>query len=245
MNRDGIYEPGPHPFILQPRFFPPPELADSEGVVGFGGKLSPDWLLDAYSHGIFPWPVFDETEILVWFSPDPRAIFELSTVRPPRRLISTLRSGRFEVTCDRDFAAVIHGCAAARRDGGGTWITPTLKEAFCRMHQLGHAHSIEVWHEGELAGGTYGIAIGALFAAESMFYRVSNASKVALFCLINHLRARGFELFDIQQLTPNTKSLGALEIPRYEYLKRVKSAVQKPISWGDSLQSGLDRTQGE
>ena len=245
MNRDSMYTPESQEFIVRPRFFPPPELADAEGVVGFGGKLLPEWLLDAYSHGIFPWPVVNETEILVWFSPDPRAIFELATIRPPRRLLSTMRSGQFEVTCDRDFAAVIDGCAAARRDGGGTWITPALMVAFCRMHELGHAHSIEVWHDGKLAGGTYGIAIGGLFAAESMFYRVSNASKVALFCLINHLQARGFELFDIQQLTPHTKSLGACEIPRNEYLNRVKNAVRKSVSWGATLQSGLDVARGE
>jgi leucyl/phenylalanyl-tRNA---protein transferase len=226
--------------MLKPRFFPPPELSEPEGVVAFGGKLSPEWLLDAYSHGIFPWPIFYDTEILVWFSPDPRAIFELDGFRASRRLLRTIRSEKFEVTCDRDFVAVICGCASVRREDGGTWITPTMIEAYCEMHEMGHAHSIEVWHDGKLAGGTYGVAVGGLFAGESMFYRVTDASKVAVFYLIQHLRARGFRLFDIQQLTPHTKSLGAIEISRGEYLRRVVEAIPLPVTWGKSLQAGVE-----
>lgn len=220
--------------MLKPRFFPPPELAEPEGVVALGGELSPEWLLDAYSHGIFPWPIFYESEILAWFSPDPRALFELDGFRASRRLLRTIRSGKFRVTWDRDFRGVIQGCATVRREGGGTWITPQMIEAYCELHRLGHAHSIEVWHEGELAGGTYGVAIGGLFAGESMFYRVTDASKVALFHLIEHLQARGYQLFDIQQLTAHTKSLGAIEIPRRDYLKRVAAAIRLPVTWAGS-----------
>ena len=226
--------------MLKPRFFPPPELAEPEGVVAIGGKLSPEWLLDAYTHGIFPWPVFHEKEILAWFSPDPRAIFELNGFRASRRLLQTIRGGKFQVTCDRDFASVIRGCASVRREGGGTWITPAMIRAYCEMHELGHAHSVEVWHEGKLVGGTYGIAVGGLYAGESMFYRVSDASKVALYHLVRHLQARGYRLFDIQQLTPHTKSLGAIEIPRDEYLRRVTNAVCLSATWGAELQSGVE-----
>ena len=226
--------------MLKPRFFPPPELADAEGVVAFGGRLSPQWLFDAYTHGIFPWPVIYESEILVWFSPDPRAIFELDSFHASRRLRRTIRSGKFQVTSDRAFMAVVRECAASRSEGGGTWITPAMMAAYQRMHALGHAHSVEVWRQGRLVGGTYGVAFGGLFAGESMFYRERDASKVSLFCLIEHLRARGYQVFDIQQLTEHTRSLGAVEIPRAEYLKRIKRTVASPVSWGAGLESGLD-----
>ncbi len=226
--------------MLTPRYFPPPEMAEADGVVAVGGRLTPPWLLDAYAHGIFPWPMFYETEILVWFSPDPRGIFELDGFRASRRLLRTIRRGKFEVTCDRDFAGVIRGCASVRREGGGTWITPAMIRAYCQMHALGHAHSVEVWHEGTLAGGTYGVALGGMYAGESMFYRETDASKVAIYHLIRHLRSRGYRLFDIQQLTQHTKSLGAIEIPRSQYLRRLVEAIRQPVTWGEQLQSGVE-----
>ena len=169
------------------KYFPPAELAESEGVVLFGGKLTPEWLLDAYAHGIFPWPIFDGTDVVVWWSPDPRAIFELDGFRAPRRLMRTCRGDRFEVTCDRDFAGVIRGCATAGDRMRNTWLTPQMIDAYCRLHTLGHAHSVEVWCDGQLAGGTYGVTIGGLYAGESMFFRVRDASKVALVRLVAHL----------------------------------------------------------
>jgi leucyl/phenylalanyl-tRNA---protein transferase len=190
--------------------------------------------LDAYSHGIFPWPMW-ENEPIVWWSPEPRAIFELDAFLISQRLKRTLRCGNFTVTCDRDFAGVIRGCATAAGRRGNTWLTPAMIEAYCRMHTLGHAHSIEVWNDKQLAGGTYGIGIGGLFAAESMFYRVRDASKVALAHLVAHLGARGYQLFDIQQWTPHTGSLGAVEISRDEYLRRLARAIDLPVTFGEIL----------
>jgi leucyl/phenylalanyl-tRNA--protein transferase len=217
------------------KFFPPAEMAEPEGVVLFGGKLTPDWLLDAYAHGIFPWPIFDGTDIVVWWSPDPRAVFELAEFHVSRRLARTCRSGQFQVSCDRDFAGVITGCATAGDRQYNTWLTPKMIEAYTHLHELGHAHSIEVWCDGDLVGGTYGLAIGGLFAGESMFHRVRDASKVALVHLVHHLRERGYTLFDIQQCTAHTASLGAIDIPRDAYLRRLSEALPRPVSFGERL----------
>jgi len=221
--------------LSKSKFFPPAELAEPEGVVMFGGRLSPEWLLDAYAHGIFPWPIFDGTDVVVWWSPDPRAVFCFDRFRISRRLWRTCRSGRFEVTCDRDFAGVIQGCATTGDRGHNTWLTPRLIEAYTRLHALGHAHSVEVWQDGALVGGTYGVTIGGLYAGESMFYRVRDASKVALVYLIHHLQSRGYSLFDIQQRTEHTASLGAVEISRREYLECLATAIQQEITFGTDL----------
>jgi leucyl/phenylalanyl-tRNA---protein transferase len=232
---DVIRQPMPADIGLSaPRFFPPPTATTPDGLLCVGGRLTPDWLLDAYSHGIFPWPMW-ENEPIVWWSPDPRAIFELDAFHISRRLARTLRSGRFTATSDRDFAGVIRGCATATGRSGNTWLTPAMIEAYCRVHALGHAHSIEVWQGDRLVGGTYGIAIGGLFAAESMFYRVRDASKVALAHLVAHLNARGYTLFDIQQWTAHTGSLGAIEISRDEYLRRLARVIDLPVTFGDEL----------
>lgn len=214
------------------QFFPPAEQAGPEGLVALGGRLSPAWLLDAYSHGIFPWPHSDIDDPMLWFSPDPRAVIELEHLHVSRRLAQTLRGGKFTATCDRDFAGVIHGCGHAPGRKGHTWLTPRMVRAYTRMHELGHAHSVEAWHEGRLAGGVYGIAIGGLFAGESMFHAVRDASKVALVHLVERLRARGYALFDIQQLTPHTERMGAIEIPRAEYLDRLAAALALSVTFG-------------
>ena len=216
------------------RFFPPPTAARYDGLVLVGGKLRPEWLLDAYQHGIFPWPCGD---ILAWWSLDPRAILELDSLHISKRLARTVRSGGFTASCDRDFAGVITGCATAKDRRGGTWITPGMKRAYCKLHELGHAHSVEVWHEGKLAGGVYGVAIGGLFAAESMFRHVTDASKVALVYLTRHLKNRGYVLMDIQQLTPHMQSLGATEIPRADYLRRLAHACSLPVTFGTELEN--------
>jgi leucyl/phenylalanyl-tRNA--protein transferase len=217
------------------RYFPPPTATTAEGLLCVGGRLSEDWLLDAYRHGIFPWPMW-ENEPVAWWSLDPRAIIELDALRVSRRLQRTLRSGQFRATCDRDFAGVIEGCATAAGRTHNTWLTPSMIQAYTQMHSLGHAHSVEVWHEGQLAGGTYGIALGGLFAAESMFYRVRDASKVALVCLAAQLRCRGYALFDVQQWTPHTGRFGAIEIPRLEYLRRLARALELPVTFGQQLE---------
>jgi leucyl/phenylalanyl-tRNA---protein transferase len=220
-----MYRPLPADVRLGPsRYFPPPTASTYDGLVCIGGRLSPEWLLDAYSHGIFPWPMWED-EPIAWWSPNPRAVIEFDQFHISRRLERTLKSGKFHVTYDRDFNGVIQGCATAAGREDGTWLTPSMIAAYCEMHRLGHAHSVEVWEDQQLAGGTYGIAIGGLFAAESMFYRVRDASKVALAHLVAHLRGLGFALLDIQQLTPHTASMGAKDIPRVEYLRRLARAL--------------------
>ena len=214
------------------RFFPAAHTAGRDGLIAVGGSLTPDWLLDAYRHGIFPWPM---SGILAWWSPDPRAVIEFENLHVSRRLQRTLAANRFRVTCDHDFAGVINGCATAQDRAHGTWLTTDLREAYVRLHRLGYAHSVEVWQGTELVGGTYGVAIGGMFAAESMFYKVSDASKVALVRLIRHLEARGYELLDIQQLTRHTARFGATEIPRRHYLSRLRQALGAEVTFGRAL----------
>jgi leucyl/phenylalanyl-tRNA--protein transferase len=204
-----------------------PELADENGLVAVGGDLRPDRLLEAYCRGVFPW--FDETMPILWWSPDPRAIFEIGGLHLARRLCRTLRSGRFKPTINHDFAAVIRGCAD--RPGQGNWITSDMIAAYERLHRLGYAHSVEAWHGEHLAGGIYGLAIGGFFAGESMFTRVRDGSKAALVFLMEHLQRRGFQLFDVQFLNPHTQRLGAIEIGRDEYLKRLDEALHTPATF--------------
>jgi len=202
----------------------PPDQADEDGFVGLGGDLSPPCLLRAYCEGVFPW--FNEGDPVLWWSPNPRAIFEIDDFHVSRRLQRTIRSGKFTVTFDTAFSDVIRGCAVREE---GTWITDAMIEAYTRLHDLGHAHSVETWQDGELAGGLYGIAIGAFFAAESMFYWKTDASKVALAALVDRLKARKYELLDTQMVTPHTISMGARDISRGAYLRRLKIAIQKRL----------------
>jgi leucyl/phenylalanyl-tRNA--protein transferase len=202
-----------------------PNPADTQGLVAVGGDLAPARLLDAYRNGVFPW--YEQGGPILWWSPDPRAIFELDGLHISRRLQRTIRSGRFTCTLNRDFAGVIRGCAD--RPGEGTWITPEMIAAYEALHRLGHAYSIEAWEDGFLAGGVYGVAIGGLFAGESMFHRRSDASKVALAFLVERLRQRGFRLFDIQFRTEHTARLGAVEISRADYLARLRETVAMPV----------------
>jgi leucyl/phenylalanyl-tRNA--protein transferase len=203
------------------------DFADETGLVAIGGDLRPERLLQAYHAGVFPW--YGEDEPICWWSPDPRAIFELDGLHVSERLRRTLRSGRFTVTVNRDFAGVIRGCAGGREEG--TWITPEMIRAYEELHALGYAHSVETWQDGELAGGVYGVAIGGFFAGESMFARRNDASKAALVHLVERLRERGFRLFDIQFLTEHTTRLGAVEIPRAEYLARLRTAITALVSF--------------
>jgi leucyl/phenylalanyl-tRNA---protein transferase len=213
------------------RHFPPAEDADPEGLIGFGGCLSPEWLLDSYRHGIFPWPITDFEAPLAWWSPDPRAIIEFDRFHVSRRLRRTCRSERFTLTRDQNFPEVVRGCAMAPSRLGQTWLTREMIDAYVRLHELGYAHSVEAWQQGELVGGVYGVAVGGLFSAESKFYRVRDASKVALVHLVEHLHRRQFTLLDIQQLTPHTARMGAMAIPRREYLARLAAAVELPAEF--------------
>lgn len=206
----------------------PPELADSDGFVGVGGDLSPRTLLRAYAEGVFPW--YGDDDPILWWSPDPRAIIELSGPDPygglhvSRRLARTLRSGKFRITVNHCFEQVIRGCGENRAEG--TWITPEIIDAYLELHRLGFAHSVESWVGETLAGGVYGVALGGLFAAESMFYRISDGSKVALAALVRRLRQQGFVLLDVQMTTPHTERMGAINIPRADYLQRLRQAIR-------------------
>jgi len=212
-----------------PRFFAPADHADASGLLHVGGKLTPDWMLDAYTHGIFPWPVSNPFRhgrtLLAWFSPNPRCILEFNRFHVSRRLERTYNSGRFRITRDADFAGVIRGCAEQHKQNG-TWITPAMIEAYIALHQIGYAHSIESWSGNELVGGVYGVAIGGLFAAESMFFRHRDASSVALVALMQHLQERDYQLVDIQVKTEHTARFGAVEIARSEYLRRLQLALR-------------------
>lgn len=207
--------------------FPDPRTATEEGLVAIGGDLSLPRLLAAYRSGIFPWTTGPTT----WWSPDPRAIFELDQFHVSRSLASLLRKGTFQITRDRAFTEVMQGCAAPAKGRRETWISTEFIAAYARLHQEGHAHSIECWQADKLVGGVYGVALGGFFAGESMFHRASNASKVALFHLVQHLRERGFLLFDIQMVTPITGQLGATTISRAEYLKRLAEAVSRECAF--------------
>lgn len=197
-----------------------------------GGDLAPEWLLDAYRHGIFPWPM-EGIEQHLWWSPDPRAILPLDGFVASQRLLRRIRSGEFQVTSDKAFRDVMSGCSTGHGREDGTWISPEMIDAYSKLHELGHAHSVEIWKDGALVGGTYGVAIGGLFAAESMFYRARDASKVALFKLVEHLNHRGYQLLDVQQWTPHTGSLGVIEVRRSAYLKRLAEVVGLEVGFGE------------
>ncbi len=202
--------------------FPDPAQADAEGLVAVGGDLSPERLLSAYRQGIFPWSVNPVT----WWSPDPRGVIELHQFHVSKSLAKIIRKKVFELTINRAFRDAMQACAQPGPARQGQWITREFVEAYCRLHELGHAHSVECWQHGELVGGIYGVAVGGLFAGESMFHTADNASKVALWRLVDRLRDRGFVLFDIQMVTSATKPMGAREIPRREYLTRLAEAVK-------------------
>ena len=205
---------------------PDPRSAPAHGLLAAGGDLEPGTVIAAYRRGIFPWP--DREGRLLWWSPDPRAILPLGGFHEARRLRRRRRGAGFAVTRDTACAEVMAGCADRPE---GTWITAEMTESYLRLHRLGWVHSIETWSGAELAGGIYGVAVGGLFAAESMFHRRSDASKVALAELVEHLGRRGFSLLDVQFLTPHLASLGAVEIPRDEYLERVDAAIAKSVSF--------------
>jgi leucyl/phenylalanyl-tRNA--protein transferase len=220
------------PWIDPTQPFPPLSraLREPNGLLAAGADLSVERLLDAYRHGIFPW--YSEGEPILWWSPDPRMVLAPGDVRISRSLSRTLRKGRFRVTADRAFEAVIESCSAPRAGQQGTWITAEMKAAYIRLHRSGHAHSVEAWDGDELAGGLYGVAIGRAFFGESMFARVSDASKVALVALARQLQAWQFGLIDCQMRTAHLASLGATEVPRVEFAWRLAKLVDYPSITG-------------
>lgn len=214
--------------------FPPLESAREEpnGLLAVGGDLSPQRLLAAYRHGIFPW--FSAGDPILWWSPDPRMVLFPEELKVSRSLAKALRNRRYEVRFDGDFDGVIRACAAPRDGQPGTWITPEMRGAYLRLHQLGYAHSVETWMNGELAGGLYGVALGAVFFGESMFARNRDASKIALVHLVRKLRAEGYGMIDCQMRTGHLASLGARDVPRAHFSQWLQELVdydRAPGSW--------------
>jgi leucyl/phenylalanyl-tRNA--protein transferase len=203
--------------------FPEASAALPNGLVAVGGQMSVERLLEAYSKGIFPWTAAPVT----WWSPDPRAIFPLDSLHTPRRLRSSIESTKFRLSFDSNFAQVIRGCASAPRRGDETWVTAEFIAAYTALHHAGHAHSAELWDGDALIAGLYGVAIGGFFAAETMFHNVPNASKILLVRVLRALGGAGFTLVDTQMLTPVTQRLGAIEIPRVEFLDRLQQATAR------------------
>ena len=216
------------PWLLGRDPFPPVDraLKEPNGLLAAGGDLSEARLLDAYRRGIFPW--FSEEDPLLWWSPDPRMVLMVDELRVSRSLRRVLKSGRFRVTLDTAFRDVMAGCAEPRDDEAGTWITPEMTDAYVRLADLGFAHSVEVWLDGDLVGGLYGVAIGRMFYGESMFNRATDASKVALVTLVRQLERWGFEMIDCQMATAHLASLGAREIPRTEFVATLQRLAKLP-----------------
>jgi len=211
----------------QAPLFPPVESATPEGLLAIGGDLSSERLLAAYRQGIFPW--YNPGQPILWWSPDPRAVLYPEKLKIARSLRQTLKRGQLRVTFDSCFRAVMLACAAPRAQypDGGTWISDDMVEAYTRLHAMGHAHSIETWHESRLVGGLYGVALGGVFFGESMFARATDASKVALVALVSKLREWGFVLIDCQFPTAHLASLGAESIPRRAFLDELERALQR------------------
>ncbi len=201
-----------------------PEPRPGEDVVAVSRSMTPALVLEAYKLGIFPWPV--RQGLVPWASPDPRAIYPLAPPRPWPRTVRRAFRPELRVSFDEAFEQVMRACG--ERPGEGTWITPDILSTYGELHELGWAHSVEVWNGERLAGGLYGIAMGALFAGESMFHRETGASKVAFASCADRLRERGFEIFDVQVLTSHLEMLGCLEIPRAEYRARAAAAIARP-----------------
>lgn len=211
--------------------FPPPDYADPSGLIAVGGDLSSERLIEAYRAGIFPWYADDQP--ILWWSPDPRFVLELDQFKISRSLAKTLRRGTFKVTFDRVFEEVIQACATVpREEQSGTWITPEMQEAYIKLHGLGYAHSVEAWFDGELAGGLYGVSLGKAFFGESMFHRKTDASKVALASLVKKLQDWGFHFIDSQMATEHMHSLGAKEISRRIFVKKLRSALRHSTKRG-------------
>ncbi|MGZ3689329.1 MAG: leucyl/phenylalanyl-tRNA--protein transferase [Bdellovibrionota bacterium] len=209
--------------------FPDPRQTTEEGILALGGDLEPETLLLAYRQGIFPWPI--EGYPLAWFCPPKRAVLELERLHIPRSLAKVAKKTPFRFTIDQAFDEVIAACAEASRPGQpGTWITPEMLDAYRVLHRLGRAHSVEAWEDQELVGGIYGVDAGGAFAGESMFFRKPYASKLALLHLLEHLRARGLEWIDIQMLTPHMEALGAREISRDAFLRKLSQTQARGLT---------------
>ncbi|MFP6900382.1 MAG: leucyl/phenylalanyl-tRNA--protein transferase [Opitutales bacterium] len=217
--------------------FPDPRFANADGLLAVGGDLRIERLLAAYEHGIFPW--YSEGQPILWFSPDPRLVLIPKAFKASKSLTRARRSGKFETRFDTAFGEVIRKCSSIRRtEQDGTWITDEMITAYEKLHQIGRAHSVETFLDDELVGGLYGVSMGRAFFGESMFHEVSDCSKIALWALADRLNQWDFDLIDCQMTTPLLASLGAKEIPREEFLEKVRISVAKehaPKDWGASV----------
>ncbi|NOZ53037.1 MAG: leucyl/phenylalanyl-tRNA--protein transferase [Gammaproteobacteria bacterium] len=207
-------------------------LTEPDGLLAIGGDLSPKRLLTAYSNGIFPW--YNEGEPILWWSPNPRAVLFPTQLKISRSLRKTLAKNNVTITIDNTFKEVVNACGEPRKNQPGTWITPDMRTAYYTMHKLGHAHSIECWHNNQLVGGLYGMSIGQVFFGESMFSRKTDSSKLALVHLVHKLQEWGFQLIDCQVRTAHLTSLGAKDIPREQFIQHLYqwcSTPPKPAAW--------------
>lgn len=220
----------PGPYWLDPHDpaapFPPVDwaLEEPDGLLAVGGDLSPQRLLNAYAHGIFPW--YSDGQPILWWSPDPRLVLQPAQLHIPRSLRKTLKKQPFAITLDTDFAAVIEKCSEPRADQAGTWITDEMQAAYINLHKLGYAHSVEAWQEDQLVGGLYGVALGKAFFGESMFTRQPDASKIAFVQLTRQLHIWGYQLIDCQVYTEHLARFGAKEIPRASFIQQLQQALQ-------------------
>jgi len=214
--------------------FPPVELASRSGILAVGGDLSPQRILAAYREGIFPW--YSQDEPIIWWSPDPRFVLFPDELHIAKTMKPLLKRGDFRITFDRAFDAVIAACGAPRRKERGTWITDEMREAYGALHRMGYAHSVEAWHEDQLAGGLYGVSLGRCFFGESMFATRNNASKAAFITLVKRLKELHFSLIDCQVYTAHLKSLGARHIPRPDFMSLLQGALRSDTlqgNWND------------
>ena len=213
-------------YLTDQHIFPPPQLAEKEGLLAVGGDLSQDRLLLAYSMGVFPW--YSDEEPLLWWSPDPRLVLYPKEIKISKTLKKIIKKDEFGITMDQAFAGVIRECAQIRSENSeGTWINEDMMQAYCGLHQSGYAHSVEAWYKGELAGGLYGVSLGKSFFGESMFTRISNASNVALVKLAEYLTELSFDMVDCQVRTEHMIRFGAREISRDHFLQQLKESLGK------------------
>ncbi len=211
--------------------FPHPSNAREDGLLALGGDLTPEWLVLAYQYGIFPW--FSEGDPVLWWSPNPRAVLFPNKFKRSASLKQTVKKKRFKVTFDRAFEQVINSCATTKRsDDAGTWITSSMVEAYTNLFNLGLAHSVEAWQDGRLVGGLYGVSLGGTFFGESMFHLVTDASKVALWYLVERLISWNFDMIDVQQETKHLSSMGAIPVERKKFLHLLNKSLEKPTRQG-------------
>lgn len=217
--------------LIQDYVFPNPEEADKDGLLAIGGDLEVERLVLAYSSGIFPW--YSEGQPILWWSPDPRMVLFLPDFKRTKNLGRLVKNGNFSVRFDTNFQEVIKNCSSVpRKNQDGTWITSQMIESFMKLHELGIAHSVETYMEGNLVGGLYGISLGGVFFGESMFHLLTNASKVAIWHLVEQLEAWGFDFIDVQQDTSHLSSLGAKNIDRRKFLNLLDASLKKNTRLG-------------